>query len=123
MGGSSRFCRDCGSALRPGVQFCPACGQAIRPSTQSAKASEASGGGSGPVPTIISPAVTDRKPEYQPWPQLEPAQQPGETTDFAPRDPVVAEPGPAPGTNAGPRNRGRNGPRLLAIGAVVVAAG
>jgi hypothetical protein len=86
---------------------------------QPAKVSETGGGGLGAAPTITSPTVTDRDAEYPPWPKLESAKPPGETADFTPRDPV-AEPGPAPDTNVGPRGPGRNGPRLLAIGAAVV---
>jgi hypothetical protein len=87
---------------------------------QSAKASEASSEGLGAAPTVTSPAVTGGDTEYRPWPQLEPAEPPGETPEFTPREGLAEEPGPVPDTNVGPRGRGRNGRRLLAIGAAVV---
>lgn len=87
---------------------------------QSAKASEAGSEGLEAAPTITSPAVTEGDTEYRPWPKLEPAGPPGETPGFTPRDGFAEEPGPAADTNGGPRGRGRNGPRLLVIGAAVV---
>jgi hypothetical protein len=52
---------------------------------QSTKASEASSEGLGAAPTVTSPAVTEGDTEYRPWPQLEPAEPPGETPEFAAR--------------------------------------
>src|ERR1022692_4328821 len=52
MGEPGRFCRQCGSQLRPGARFCAACGQTT--STGSQPATEASGEG---APTRASGAA------------------------------------------------------------------
>ena len=124
MGGSSRFCRDCGSELRPGIQFCTVCGHTTAPRTPSAKAGEEGGGGLGSAATITSPTATDSEPEYRPWPQFEAkAQPPGETVGATERGAVVSGSGPPSDVNARPpRGGGANRARLLAIGAVVLAA-
>ena len=123
MGGSSRFCRDCGSELRPGIQFCTVCGHTTASRTPSAKASEEGGGGLGPAATITSPAATDSQPEYRPWPQYEPVQPPDETVGTTGHEAVVSGSGPPSAANARPpRGGGVNRGRLLAIGAVVLAA-
>jgi hypothetical protein len=124
MGGSTRFCRDCGSELRPGIQFCTVCGHTTAPRTPSARASEGGGGEPGSAATITSPAANDSEPEYRPWPEFEAASQPsGETVGPTPRGVVVSGSGPPSGANARPpRGGGANRARLLAIGAVVLAA-
>jgi zinc ribbon protein len=97
MGASPRFCRDCGTELRPGAQFCTVCGRTAGlgggPATE---ISEGSGAAPGPEPTVTSPAVPDHPAGAPSWPA-----QPQER----------------------PRRGDANKSRLLAIGAGAAVAG
>jgi hypothetical protein len=126
MGGPWRFCRNCGSELRPSAQFCTACGHTAElssgPETQLSTAPEAQlssgpeaqlstapeaqasggadeddGGGFGSAATTTSAAVTGRESGYRSWPQPGPA--------WPARDPA----GPArSGSTAGPGRPARD---------------
>jgi zinc-ribbon domain len=88
VGGSQRFCVQCGYQLKPDSRFCVACGHVVPAATQPQAASEQPtiASGRGPTPTLFAPVpdtpVRPSSPaEDQTWP---PGNQAWPSADQAP---------------------------------------